>query len=105
MKKPFRSTENLLSDETGSDEDETGPISLKATDEKRKPSRKTDDDKDCENEKPEEFKPARRQRRKSKCQRSSPDKDEDKFMQFIIESREKNQEMFSKIIEFDQIHN
>ena len=47
-KKPFRSIENLLSDETRSDEDETGPIPLKACNEKRKPSRKTDEDKDCE---------------------------------------------------------
>ena len=55
--------------------------------------------KDCENEKPEEFKSAKRQRRKSRGQGSSPDKDEDKFMQFMIESREKDQEMFSKIME------
>ena len=103
VKKPFRSIENLLSDETRSDEDESaGPIPLKACNEKRKPSRKTNEDKDCENEKPKEFKPAKRQRRKSKGQGSSPDKDEDKFMQFMIESREKDQEMFSKIMELTE---
>ena len=48
VKKPFRSIENLLSDETRSDEDETGPFPLKAFNEKRKLSRKTDEDTDCE---------------------------------------------------------
>ena len=102
VKKPFRSIENPLSDETRSDEDETGPFPLKASNEKRKPSRKTDKDKDYENEKPEVFKPAKRQRRKSRGQGSSPDKDEDKFMQFMIESLEKDQEMFSKIMELTE---
>ena len=102
VKKPFRSIENLLSDETRSDKDETGPFPLKASNEKRKLSRKTDEDKDCENEKHEEFKPAKRQRRKSSCQGSSPGKDEDKFMQFMIESQEKDQEMFSKIMELTE---